>query len=171
MENNTMEYESVLPENFNGIFTFSNPSDEDFIGTWNRKEYIFKAGTTSGMIMPDHSPIEVQHIRKKFAKDLAEREFFKSKNYEHHRSRESTRSKNGMLQPTGQGMSHAGMYTLKDLEPYIQSCLQPLQTSQLMARNVKSPKLEETLSRNGKGELNTEVVDQKTSLRQKALNS
>lgn len=166
-----MEYESVLPENFNGIFTFSNPSKEDFIGVWNRKEYIFRAGTTSDMVMTDHSPIEVQHIRKKFAKDLAEREFFKSKNYEHHRSRESTRSSNGMLQPTGQGMSHAGAYTLKDLEPYIQECLQPLPSSQLMARAVKNPDLEDSLSRNDKGELNTNVIDTKTSLRQKALNS
>ena len=77
-----MAHEPVLPEDFDGTFRFTNPSEEDFIGEWGSKEYHFPAGKTVPMVMPEYSPIEIQHIRKKFAKNLAEREFYKSKGYE-----------------------------------------------------------------------------------------
>ena len=170
-EKSVMDYEPILPADFDGIFRFSNPSKEDFVGVWAKKEYLFPAGTTTALIIPDHSPLEVQHIRKKFAKDLAEREYYKSKQYEHARSREGTRSKNGMINPSGQGMSHAGAYNLKDLEPYIQDCLKPLPPSKLVSKPAVTRKVEDNLTRNDKGEFNTEAIDSKTSLRSKALNS
>lgn len=169
-EKSVMDYESVLPKDFDGVFKFSNPSTEDFVGVWSKKEYLFPAGTMTVLMIPEHSPLEVQHIRKKFARDLAEREYYKSKQYEHARSREGTRSKNGMIQPTGQGMSHAGAYTLKDLEPYIQKCLEPLPLSELTSKPATVRTVEDNLTRNDQGNFNTEAIDRNTSLRAKALN-
>lgn len=170
-DKSVMSYESVLPSDFDGVFRFSNPSDEDFIGIWGSKQYLFPAGTTTPLVIAEHSPLEVQHIRKKFAKDLAEREFYKSKGYKHQLDREGSRTKNGMWQPTGYGMSHAGTYTIKDLEPYIQECLKPLPASKLLTKPVEREPLENIIHRKDDGSLNTEAIDQKTSLRKKALES
>ena len=76
-----MKYETVLPPDFDGVFRFTNWTKEDFVGIWGSKEYHLPALSTSPMVIPDHSPLEIQHIRKKFAKDLAEREFYKSAKY------------------------------------------------------------------------------------------
>ncbi len=116
-----MRYESVLPEDFDGVFRFSNPSDEDFVGIWGGKEYLFPAGTTVPLVIVEHSPIEIQHIRKKLAKDLAEREFYKSKGYNMLRDQEG-KPGNRVFNSIHQ----AATYTIKDLEPYIQQCLLPL---------------------------------------------
>jgi len=66
-----MKYETTLPEDFDGVFRFNNWSNADFVGGWGGKKYIFAAETTSPMVIPEHSPLEIQYIRKKFAKDLA----------------------------------------------------------------------------------------------------
>lgn len=164
-----MSFESVLPVEFDGVFRFSNPSNEDFVGVWNSKEYLFPAGTMTPLIMSDHTPLEIQHIRKKFAKDLAEREFFKSRKYEAFRKREGEKDNLGLIIPRGQGMSHAGQYTLTDLEPYIQSCLQPLEAGELLTKPVVRQKTEDKLHRKEDGTLVTEAINDKTSLRKKAL--
>lgn len=161
-----MRYENILPPDFDGVFRFSNPSEEDFLGTWNSKEYLFPAQTTTPMVIPEHSPLEIQHIRKKFAKDLAEREFYKSKSYKVMQGQEG-KSGNRTLNSIHQ----AATYSLTDLEPYIQACLKPLTASTMTVKPVIKTALEDTLSRNESGELNTEVVDRKTSLRQKALSA
>ncbi len=175
-QKNIMQYESVLPENFDGTFRFTNWSDEDFIGKYDSKEYRFPAGTTSPILMANHTPLEIQSIRKKFAKDLAEREFFKSKQYENLRIREGTKDDLGMIQPRGYGMSHAGTYSLESLSPFIQRCLEPLSVSRAVVTEVQQIPLEEKLSRDNSGELNSIVVEQngdlietKKSLRKKAL--
>lgn len=85
-----MKYEAILPEDFDGVFRFSNFSDEDFVGVWNKKEYLFPAQSTVPMVMTEHSPIEIQHIRKHFAKKLAEREFFRGDNYKTKAGQEGT---------------------------------------------------------------------------------
>jgi hypothetical protein len=164
-----MAYEPVLPVDFDGTFRFTNWTDEDFTATWGKKEYRFPAGTTSPILMPDQTTLEIQQIRKKFAKDLAEREYFKSTRYEHERLREGPKDDMGMIQPRGQGMSHAGQYSLDTLTPYIQRCLLPLQVSKAEVKDSPKAPLENILSRNEEGQLNTEVVLPKTSLRKKAL--
>jgi len=161
-----LQYESVLPADFDGVFRFSNPSDEDFIGEWNSKEYLFPAGTTTPMIMTDHSPLEIQHIRKKFAKDLAVREFGKSKSYKVMQKQEGTPGNR-----TFSGIHQAATYTIKDLEPYIQQCLKPLPVSTLVSKQKDIVKLEDKLHKDDDGKLATEAIDKKTSLRQKALQS
>lgn len=143
-----MAHENVLPENFSGVFYFTNWTDVDFVGVWGKKEYHFPAKSTSPMIIPEHSPLEIQNIRKKFAKDLAEQEYFRSKQYEFIRSREGKRNKLGMIEPTGQGMSHAGTYTLDNLAPFIQKCLEPLPVSSAIVKAKKGLTMEDRLTRN-----------------------
>lgn len=160
-----MKYESVLPEDFDGVFRFTNDSDEDFVGKWGNKEYHFPAHTTSPMIIPAHSPLEVQQIRKKFAKDFAEREFFKSQQYGKLQSQE----KNNDGSPRLNSIHQAGTYSMDDLTPFIQKCLKPLEVVKAVVTEAPTVPLEQKLSRNEEGELNTKAVDQKTSLRKKAL--
>lgn len=164
-----MKYETTLPEDFDGVFRFTNWSEEDFVGVWGGKEYHFPAMSTSPMVIPEHSPLEVQNIRKKFAQDLAEREFFKTKRYEKIRQREGNRDELGMIQPRGYGMSHAGTYSLDDLAPFIQKSLEPLPVARAVRTTAPKVKIEDHISRTDQGDLITEVVDQKTSLREKAL--
>ncbi len=78
------------------------------------------------MIIPEHSPLEIQHIRKKFAKDLAEREFFKGTRYEAMRAPEGS-----MGNRTMSGIHTAAAYTMDDLKEGIQACLKLLAKSEI----------------------------------------
>lgn len=165
-EKGIMKFERVLPSNFTGVFYFSNPSDEDFIGIWGSKEYLFPAQSTVPMIIPEHSPLEIQHIRKKFAKDLAEREFYKSKGYDQLRDQEGKPGDRRF-----NSIHQAVAYTLSDLTPYIQNCLEPLKPAEILSKPADSTPMVDKLSRNDEGALNSEAIDGKTSLRAKAFNA
>jgi hypothetical protein len=160
-----MKFEATLPEDFDGVFRFTNWSDEDFVGVWGGQQYHFPAQSTSPMIIPEHSPLEIQHIRKKFAKDLAEREF--TKTAEHNRLLSQERNPDGSARLNS--IHQAGAYNLEQLTPLIQRCLEPLKITN--AKVTKTPKvpLEDTLTRDDDGNLVTEAVDKKASLREKAL--
>ncbi len=163
-EENIMKYETVLPSDFDGIFKFTNWSDTEFVGTWNKKQYHYAAQTTSPMIIPEHSPLEIQNIRKKFAKDLAEREFFKGTRYE------LLRSPEGVLgNRTMSGIHTANAYTLDDLKEGIQACLKPLEMRRADVTTVTEAPIQDKLSKNEEGELNTIALDKKASLRARAL--
>lgn len=149
-----MRYEATLPENFDGTFRFTNPTDEAFVGIWGGKEYHFPAMSTCPMIMPEFSPLEVQHIRKKFAKDLAEREFYKSKDYDFLRKQE----KNDDGTPRLNSIQQAGSYSMDQLTPFIQRCLDPLPMAKVSVSEMPTVKVEEKLSRNTKGKLNSGAV-------------
>lgn len=166
-QQNVMQYEAVLPENFDGTFPFTNWTEEDFVGKWGGKEYRFPAKTTSPIFISDQTPLEIQQIRKKFAKDLAEREFFKSQNYRALQAQE----KNSDGSPKVNSIHMAGTYSIETLTPFIQQCLQPLQIAKAIVTEVEKVPLEDKLSRDEAGTLNTQVVDKKTSLRKKALES
>lgn len=163
-EDNIMKYESVLPVDFDGVFKFTNWSNEEFIGVWGKKQYHFAANATSPMIIPEHSPLEIQHIRKKFAKDLAEREFFKGSRYEILRSPEGTLGNRTMS-----GIHTASAYTMDDLKEGIQACLKPLNIQRAFVGQVQEMPMEDKLSKNEEGGLNTVAVDKKASLRARAL--
>lgn len=64
-----------------GVFYFTNPTKEDWSVLWNNKEYTFKAKTTVPLIIANETPENVQNIRKKFAKKLAQKVFHESKEY------------------------------------------------------------------------------------------
>lgn len=160
-----MKFETILPEDFDGTFRFTNFSDEDFVGVWGGKQYHFPANRTSPMVMSDLSPVEVQNVRKKFAKNLAEREFFKSQQYKNLMGQERTPEGTPKLS----GIHSAGTYSLSELTSLIQQCLTPLPVQKATVTDAPKIETESQLTRNEDGELNTQVVDKKTSLREKAL--
>ncbi len=71
--------------------------------------------------------------------------------------------------PRLNGIHSAGTYTEGDLKEYIQRCLEPLPVSQAIVTEKVKERIEDKLTRNDDGELNTSVVDQKTSLKAKAM--
>lgn len=158
------QFETVLPEGFDGTFRFTNPTEEDFIGKWGGQQYLYPAMKTTPMVIYDATPLEVQNIRKKFARELAEREFFKSKRYEQFRSQEGEMGHRSL-----NSIHMAAQYSEGDLTAYIQKCLEPLPMA--AATVAETPKLDitEHLSRDEDGEVITQAVDKKTSLRKKAL--
>lgn len=148
-----MKYDTTLPEGFSGVFQFTNYSNEDFVGKWGGKEYHFPKESTAPMIIPEHSPLEIQSIRKKFAKDLAEREFYKSEGYNVLRGTEGTPGNRTM-----NSIHQANTYSIDDLTPFIQRALESLPVSTAGVREQSRVRLEEKMSKNEDGELNTGAV-------------
>lgn len=147
-----MKHETTLPEDFGGVFYFTNWTEQEFVGVWGKKEYHFPPLSTSPMLIPEHSPIEIQHIRKKFAKDLAEKYFFQTQNYEQLRRIEGLRDENtGMIQPTLGSASRANSYNLDMLAPYIQKCLEPLPQAKAVVTPKVTQSMEERLRINEDG--------------------
>ena len=156
-----MERVKMLPENFDGIIRFTNWSDEDFVGKWNSKEYEFKANTTSPLFMVDQTPLEMLNICKKFALDLAVREWGRSKWYEDNLKRE----RNSDGSPRGYGMQGAATYTIDQLAPLIQKGLYVYPESKAKVQEAFRPKLEEKLRKDDEGNTVTKAVKKNASMR------
>lgn len=114
-----MDKSNVLPADFDGVFRFTNFTDRDFTAKWNSVEYTFPANKTSPMPIRGATPEEVQNIRKKFARELAEREFYGTDKFK--------RMDNA-------GKEFPATYTESDLQPFIQQCLTPLPIAQPKAK-------------------------------------
>ena len=99
-----------MENQFDGVFRFTNNSDEEFKILWNNKEYTFPPMSRSPIIIPDETAENIQSIRKKWAYKWAVREYMKSEEY----------LKLNALPNTRGGIDE------KKLEPYIQMCLEPL---------------------------------------------
>lgn len=110
---------------FDGVFRFSNNSDEDFVVLWNNREYTFPAKTCSPMLIAGESPENVQEIRKKFAYKWAEKEWYKGKEYQR------MSKMGGGLPPTRDD---------KTLEPLIEMCLTPLPIAPAKVKEAKKEK-------------------------------
>lgn len=163
-KDDVMKFDTVLPEDFSGLFYFTNYTEEDFVGVWGGKGYRFPALSTSPMVIPEHSPIEIQNIRKKFAKDLAEREFFKTRKYESLRVREGEKDDMGILHPRAHGMEHAGTYSMSDLTSFIQKALDPLPISKATVTKMGKPTMEEIVKRNDDGDISTAPIKNEKDL-------
>lgn len=107
---------------FDGVFRFTNATDEDFIALWNNKEYLFPAGKTVALVIREETLENIQEIRKKFAYKLAVREFYKGSTYA-----KMSKMGNG-LPPT---------FDEKILEPMIEQCLTPLPIEKLVVKEGK----------------------------------
>lgn len=107
-----MENEDI---EFNGVFMFTNPTDDDFTFFWNNNEYLYPAQKTTAMLIKNETPENIQEIRKKAAYKLAVREFYTGKKY-----KDMAKMGNGMP-PT---------FDEKILEPMIEQCLKPLPIAQ-----------------------------------------
>lgn len=109
----------MYESDFDGVFKFTNVTDEDFIALWNSKEYMFPAGMCCPLIIPDETLESIQEIRKRFAYKLAVREFYKGKEYNR------MKKLGGGLPPT---------FDEKILEPMIETCLKPLPMAKARVR-------------------------------------
>ena len=139
-----MNTENVLPEDFDGVFRFTNWTDADFTGKWDSKEYIFPANKTSPMIISGATPEEVQNIRKKFARDLAIQEFYKSDKFQ---------SMNAHI-PGGT----PALYTDSDIAPLVQKCLNPLPTASAKVIKAKKIDIGEILHKDEEGNNVTRIL-------------
>lgn len=131
------DIKNKLPEDFDGVFRFTNFSDQDFTAKWDSKEYTFPANTTSPMIISGATLEEVQNIRKKFAQDLAIREFYSSKKF-------------AMLNTHTPGGTPA-LYTDSDIAPFVQRCLEPLPISQAKVVKAKKTDMADLLHKDDEG--------------------
>ncbi len=111
---------------FMGVFYFTNWTNEDFVHLWNNEEYTFPKMSSVPMIMQKESPEAVQEIRKRFAYDLAMREFFKGKEY---KRLVTLGNKSGGIPPIPDD---------KLLEPMIEKCLNPLPISKATIRKIEA---------------------------------
>lgn len=155
-----MERVKMLPENFDGIVRFTNWTDEDFVGKWNSKEYLFKANTTSPLFIAEHSALELLNIVKKFVYDLAVREWGKSQWMKDALKRE--RNVDGS--PRGQGMSGAATYSIDQLAPMIQKGLYIYPASKVRIQETFRPKLEDKLHKDDDGNTVTKAVKKNASM-------
>lgn len=119
-------------QDFDGLFRFTNATNEDFTFLWNNSEYKFKAGTCSPMIIKGETLENIQEIRKKAAKKLALREFYNSQGY-HDLVGIGNKSAMG-IPPT---------FNEEELEPWIQQCLTPLPMAraEVVDLKVEKPKI------------------------------
>lgn len=134
--------EQVLDTDFDGVFRFSNNSDEDFAVLWNNKEYVFPAKTRSPIIIPNEPLENIQEIRKKWAYKWAEREWFKSPAYKKLSKLENFR----------------GGRDDKELEPLIQMCLSPLPIAKATVREGKKENLRIKASKAVSGDTNLNMA-------------
>ncbi len=141
--------ENVLPKDFDGTFKFTNYTDSDFTARWNSIEYTFPALKSVPIVIPNATPLEVQNIRKKFAKELAIREWYKT--------------------PKFQGMNNVPMggtpalYTDSDIAPFVQRCLEPLPLGHTTSKAVEKNE-DSKFTTDAKGRKRTRVLDPNESL-------
>lgn len=149
-----MNDKNALPVDFDGVFRFTNFTDSEFKAKWNNVEYTFPPKKTVPMIIPMATPEEVQHIRKKFAKELAIQEFYQSKELKNLNK----------MNPVGQtAFAGAITYSDNDLKDYIQQCLVPLPVAQ--AKITQAPKQDESVFKTDKkGKKVTKILDEGESL-------
>lgn len=159
------EHSNVLPEGFDGDFWFSNPTDEEFIGKWGSKAYHFAPQTRSKMVIMGAAPEEVQQIRKKFAKELGEKMFFKSAQGKKLEGIE----KNNVGEPVFRSFKQANTYSENELKPFIQACLDPLPHARVSISDAPKENIEERLHRDEDGELMTRAVKNRESLKEKVF--
>lgn len=148
------KFSTVLPVDFDGIFRFTNYSEEDFTAKWGGKSYTFPAMKTSPMLIMDASPIEVQQIRKKFAKEFAIREWFQTK-----QAKQMTEKKGEL-----NSIFQANTYSDSELAPFIQKCLEPLPMAYSLVQELPKEDMEKKLSRTPRGRLRTRVLQEGDSL-------
>lgn len=142
--------EPLTQEEFNGVFYFTNATNEDFRARWNNVEYLFPANKTSPLIIPTETSLGIQSIRKKFARELAEREFYKTPKFAYMNDRERG--------------ERPALYTEADLEPFIQTCLKPLPVAIAKAQVVRDPRInDEVFSTDEDGDPRTRVLKSKAS--------
>lgn len=140
---------NILPADFDGVFRFTNFTNEEFKAKWGGIEYSFPPKKTTPMIIPGATPEEVQHIRKKFAKELAVESFYNTAKFK----------KMDDVPPGGV----PALYTDSDLAPFVQKCLEPLPIAQVSMK-VLPKDSEQNYRKDAKGRNVTKVLEDGDSL-------
>lgn len=139
----------LLPADFDGVFRFTNFTGSEFKAKWDNVEYTFPANKTVPLVIPNSTPLEIQSIRKKFAKELATACFYQTDKFKTQDN----------VPPGGT----PALYTDSDLAPFIQRCLEPLPIAQATVKVL--PKDDESrYTKNTKGRPVTRVVQDGESL-------
>lgn len=126
--NTKYKFATELPKNYNGTLHFTNFSEEEFKAKWNNVEYTFPPKSTIPLVIPTASPIETFNIRTMFAKQLADREFRRSK-----RGLDLSKKNEG-----AHSISASISYTENELDSLISKCLEPLPLAQAKTETVQS---------------------------------
>lgn len=108
--------------NFDGVFRFTNASNDDFETQWNSKKYLFPAKSTVPLIIPGETLEGIQEIRKVFARRYAQREFYKTKQFK------DLKKLGGDIPPT---------YDESVLQSWIDQCLEDLPVGKVMIGEIK----------------------------------
>lgn len=139
----------ALPNDFDGVFRFTNFTDKEFKAKWGNVEYTFPPKSRTPIIIPTATPVEIQNIRKKFARELATLEWYKTPKFV------------GMnnIQPGGT----PALYTDADLAPFIQRCLEPLPEAKATVKVLPTDD-ESKFRKDRKGKNVTKVLDEDESL-------
>lgn len=116
--------DSVLQDEDDTVFYFTNVTNEDWSTQWNKVKYTFPAQRRTRMAIRGESPENVQNIRKMFATRFAVDQFSKTKEFE----KRNTPMENKSPIP----------YNLTVLQPFIDSCLKPLPKAKLISEEVAS---------------------------------
>lgn len=137
-ENNTEESEETtqpevttpivdgieLEDEDDTIFYFTNNSDEDWSTRWNKVEYTFPAKRRTRMAIRGESPENVQSIRKMFATRYAVEQYAKTSDFQKRAT--PIENKNPIA------------YNATVLQPFIDSCLNPLPKARIISQRVES---------------------------------
>ncbi len=111
-----------IPEDFSGVFMFTNWTKKEKVFMWNNKEYTFPPLKTVPLIIPGETLENIQEIRKKWAFKLAESEWYDGAEY-----RKLSKMGRG-LPPTRDD---------KVLQPMIDKCLNPLPIARATVKEGK----------------------------------
>lgn len=140
--------QQVLPPDYDGVFRFSNWTKEEFKDKWGGIEYTFPPERTTPMHILNANPYEVQNIRKKFARKLAEREFQKGKEFQ----RLNAMNKDVFFQS-------AVSYPPQMLESYVEKCLKPLEVGELKAEKIEKEEVKPKVAKRVKSRLSGDDED------------
>ncbi|MDE1941311.1 MAG: hypothetical protein KGI66_04285 [Patescibacteria group bacterium] len=150
--NTKYKFATELPQNYSGTLHFTNFSDEPFQAKWNSIVYTFPPKSTIPISIPTASPIETFNIRTMWAKQLADREFRKSK-----RAGELNAKNQG-----AQSIMASISYTESELDSYIARCLEPLPIGELKTEKVPTEGEKRPKARTTKIVKNSQYGDNET---------
>lgn len=140
-----------LPADFDGVFRFTNFTENEFKAKWNNVEYTFPPLKTTPMIIQGATPEEVQHIRKKFAKELAVACFYQTDKF---KAQDKIKGDQGM----------PALYTETDIAPFVQRCLEPLPIAKAIVTPAPQDNIEQKLRKNTRGKNVTKILEDGESL-------
>lgn len=155
-----LKTDSVLPADFGGVFYFTNSTKEEFKAKWGGVEYTFPPAKTTPLIVAGHTPEQTQYIRKKFARELAEREYYRSAKLKALEAQT----------PIGSASSFkmAAVYTEADLKPFIQQCLEPLPMAPAKVEIVPKTDIKDILRKDRTGKNVSRPLSEGESLMEKS---